>query len=290
MDEELRALWSKPIKNLPTFIDLGRLAKRIDVFVESETSPTDSNSVGLIPGDQAASHKPDNIGESLSRENSSRKSMNNSKMSRADCLARVVQSVAACLESATVNSAVSVAIPKFVEDAGDNLDYRVYVEELFLKFEEDSPSVRLFKMVNQATLFIAITNMKSCILRCQTTLPFDTLQTKDCRGPDGWRVEIRISPSSITVTHVRKDQSLGIPFAPDYWDIQWRFIVCFTPDMLEIKHSKIEILNMTFGREISAKVKNEIKRVYYESICDDYTYSKEVIDDDSTCSKCCNIT
>ena len=139
MDEELRALWSKPIKNLPTFIDLGRLAKRIDVFVESETSPTDSNSVGLIPGDQAASHKPDNIGESLSRENSSRKSMNNSKMSRADCLARVVQSVAACLESATVNSAVSVAIPKFVEDAGDNLDYRGINQILFITYSNLIP-------------------------------------------------------------------------------------------------------------------------------------------------------
>lgn len=282
--QSIRALWAKPINQLPTYIDLGRLAKRIDVFLDDNSVSTKAEST---PG-QGQGQAPANQRED----------------SRAQDLANVIEVVATRLESEEVSSKVRSAIPKFVEDATDQLDYRTYVSELFQAFDEDvSPSVKVFKVVNQAALFIAIIHMKSMIQGCKTNLNSNALLTKDCRDADGWRIEIRIPSgdnnnkndnknNEISVAHIRKDQGLGHPFVPDYWDIRWQFVVYFTADMKTLKRSKVEVLSMTFGNKISSKMRYEMKRVYYESINQDYTYSDRVFaGETNTCPYfCCKIS
>jgi hypothetical protein len=38
MQQEIESLWARPIASLPTYIDLGRLCKRIDVYVVNDAS------------------------------------------------------------------------------------------------------------------------------------------------------------------------------------------------------------------------------------------------------------
>lgn len=283
LETDLRNLWKKPIKSLPTFIDLGRLCKRIDVFVESSTAEANNKTLNDVSPSDASleSNSSGSRKMAFRRLSSTASKFNIVQESRAESLAHVIKAVASNIESKAVSKVLEdEAIPKFVTDAGDNLDYREYVEELFKTFDEDSPSVKLFKMVNQAALFVAITHMKLNIAQCATTLSADALMTKDVRTADGWRVEIGISSTSISVTHVRKEQSLGQPFAPDYWDVQWCFTVNFSPDMSKLQYSSMQVLNMEFGSKISPKVRAEIKRVYYETINNDYTYSNIEIEDE----------
>lgn len=64
MDEDLRKLLSKPLKDLSTFIDLGRLAKRIDVVIINENGHDITSSTTRVS--PLALDKDGNIVETLS--------------------------------------------------------------------------------------------------------------------------------------------------------------------------------------------------------------------------------
>lgn len=297
MLNNLRKHWAKNITDLPTFIDLGRLCKRIDVYYDDEAdfvcsaiktsdhkkeplSMTTVSSSGS-DADEHFDNNPMNISSKCHRN------VYGTADSRAEDLARVFEIITNRLELDEVRIAVSTALSKFISDAGDNLDYRTYIQELFTNLPEESPSVKLFKVVNQSALFLAITHMKLSLMSAKTSLKnSEALQTKDIRSSDGWRVKIKISNTGISVSHVRKEQSLGEPFVADYWDVKWRFTIEFSPGMSQLLSCNIEVLNMTFGKKIPASMKKEIQRVYYETINNDLTYSQESDPPTPSCLKC----
>lgn len=287
--EEVTSLWNRPIAALPTFIDLGRLCKRIDVYVKEEKDQEREEPPSVI------SSRPS---EDVLLVPQFRKPVNERSELRAQDLANAISAVAVKIESPEVNAKLPDILSKFVQDAGENLDYRLYVKELFnsaFVAADDSPLVKVFKLVNQAALFISIMHMKTLVSAVKTHLKPDDLMTKDVRTPDGWRVEIEISRSEVSVTHVRKDQCLGPPLCPDYWDVQWKFKTVFSPDIAQITSTSVVVQNMSFGAKIPPRMRAELKRVYYEAINGDFSFSDctsaiEIGDNEAggvICVKCC---
>lgn len=78
MDEDLRKLLSKPLKDLSTFIDLGRLAKRIDVVIINENGRDMTNSMTRVS--PLVLDKDGNILESSSHNQNNNSNRNSSSL------------------------------------------------------------------------------------------------------------------------------------------------------------------------------------------------------------------
>ena len=172
----LKSLWLKPIGSLPTCTDLGRLAKRIDVLEKGEVKnhPTEN-------GDSSPN---------------------------AWYLGRAFQMVALNLECSELYPKVLEAIKHFETAAGNQPDLEPFIRDLFSSLDETGPTVRVFKLINQAALAAAITPLKLSAASRSANLRADMLMTKDVRSADGWRISIDIGDNEICVTHTRREQSL----------------------------------------------------------------------------------
>jgi hypothetical protein len=173
----LKSLWLKPIGSLPTCADLGRLAKRIDVLEN-----------GVVK-----THLP------TEKDDSS---------PNAWYLGQALQTVALKLESSELYPKVLEAIKLFETTAGNQPDLEPFIRDLFTSLDENGPTLRVFKLINQATLAAAITPLKLSAASRSANLRADMLMTKDVRSADGWRISIDIGDHEICVTHVRREQSL----------------------------------------------------------------------------------
>jgi hypothetical protein len=74
------------------------------------------------------------------------------------------------------------------------------VEKAFQVFDSNSHTVKIFKVVNQAALAIAVTSLKLSVTSKNSKLSPEKRMTKDVRSADGWRIEIKISDSEICVS------------------------------------------------------------------------------------------
>ncbi len=172
----LKGLWLKPIGSLPTCADLGRLAKRIDVMEDGELK--------IHPA------------------------KNEESSPNAWYLGRALQTVALKLESSEVYPKVLEAIKQFEAAAGNQPDLEPYIRDLFSSLDENGPTIKAFKLINQAALAAALTPIKLSAASRSTSLRADMLMTKDVRNADGWRISIDIGDDQICVTHIRREQSL----------------------------------------------------------------------------------
>jgi hypothetical protein len=184
----LKNLWGKPIGALPTFADLGRLAKRIDVSTTDEVPVAPKPNADL----QTSSDAGDKADE----------------LPNAWYLGRALQTVASKLETPASYPKVLDGIKAFKEAAGTQPDLETYIKDLFSTLEENSPTLKLFKLVNQAALAAAITPLKLSASSRSTSLKPEVLITKDVRTSDGWRIAIDIGTSEICLSHARREQSM----------------------------------------------------------------------------------
>ena len=238
----LRELMKKPLSSLPTFIDIGRLSKRIDVFIREDSE--------------------EGIEEEINTAMKNRNSVNLTK-SHAHYLAKVVRQVALFLEPEDQRDKILQAVEAFEKNAGDELDLQSHVRELFTAaFDENCRTVMIFKMINQAALSLAVTALKIGVTSCTSTLGPDVRMTKDVRTPDGWRILIKLTPSEICISHIRKEQTLGKPISPDYWDVKWKLDLYYPLSMEDLKYANISVVEMTFGPGIPVNMKTELERVY----------------------------
>ena len=100
MNEDLRKMWKKSIKDLPTVIDLGRLAKRIDVFIMDDESETSRTSIDRTTTDITLTE----------RSNSSPRTKPTENSSRAEALGNTIEVVANRLETVSRNIIVIYVI------------------------------------------------------------------------------------------------------------------------------------------------------------------------------------
>jgi hypothetical protein len=68
----------------------------------------------------------------------------------------------------------------------------------------DSKTATLFKAINQAMIMPATLHFR--------TLMANGMMLKDFQGPDGWRIIVSLSDRVVNITHLRREQSLGMSF------------------------------------------------------------------------------
>ena len=338
MEDSLRNLLSKSLEELPTYTDVGRLAKRIDVIIVNENTAfvkeqcyrttsklpnenivdDEGNAIESVDAGAAASkkgilsprislsnrsvtpvkyvtsqpsqQKADTTAVSVTAASSSLKNQTviitkeNSikdvnrdsdrtnvvysmdlRQSHAHYLAKALKKVLVQLEPLDDHMRLIQAVDSFEETTGDSQDLQKPLKELFQHFDEaNSRTIKIFKLLNQATLSTAITPLKLSIPESESTLSKQARLTKDVRTMDGWRVVIKITLDEIIVSHIRTEQSFGKPISPDYWDVRWRFDITFNVSMSQLKYAKIVILDLTFGSDIPQDMKSELIRLYEE--------------------------
>lgn len=236
MEEELRSLWGKPIEQLPTFKDVGRLCQRIEV-VHAGDSTLDE--ILDLYADRPEPVDPNH----------------------AKCLGHVVRRVALKLEPQNQKQTASL-VAKFESDCGDQPDLEGPVKKMFSGFDQNGPTIRVFKMINQAVIAAAITPLKLKVVHRRSSLKQEETLTKDVRTSDGWRIVIKISTEEVCVTHIRKEQSLGKPMCPDIWTMTWRVDIHCPRDMSQLSRATLRVTDMAFGELIPEGMKRELARVF----------------------------
>jgi hypothetical protein len=240
MENSLREMLEKPLANLPTFIDIGRLSRRIDVFIIEEAQAEEA---------QVVDSPRDTIVET-------------NEKSHAHSLSRVVKKVMMHLEPVEQHERLLQALDEFVVKSGDSLDLQNHVRELFHSFDDNCRTVRIFKMINQAALSLAVTALKVGVASQPSSIPPEGRMTKDVRTPDGWRISIILGQNEICISHIRKEQTLGPPFSPDHWEVKWKLDMHFSSSMRKLEYANISIVKMMFGPNIPPAMKTELERLY----------------------------
>ena len=246
METYLQKILLKPLSELPTYSDVGRLGKRIELNIN---------------GDFEVPEVPENFRYLVSDALSSSSSSDSHALQLSRVLTRVVLSLE-CNRGVEYLTIILQAIEKFRTEVGDQPDIQFFVRDLFQSFDMDGSTVRLFKFVNQATLVHAITNLKLTVSQRESYLTQDKRLTKDVRGANGWQIDIKIANDSVCVSHVRREQGLGKPIWEDDWEVHWRLDISFSPDMRELLSSRIVIVDLVMGPKLNARDRAELARLF----------------------------
>ena len=205
LEGSLRALYAKPLSSLPTIIDIGRLSKRINVVILGDNNET------VDDGDSEENDKDITSVEQLDK-------------SHAYYLSKIIKRVLIAVEPKETHEKLLLAVDEFEKDSLNQSDLQNYVRTLFSKFDDNCRTIKVFKLINQSALSSAIMAVKLNVAQQKSTLSQELRMTKDVRSMDGWKIHIVISPVDICISHERKEQGLGPPICPDYWDISWRYV------------------------------------------------------------------
>jgi hypothetical protein len=178
---------TKPLKQTAVFIDLPRLAKRIDVYRNGEPLFVDGESASALTA-----------------------------------LATVVKLVAQQFETPERYTAIATCCDDIARER-ENGEISVTIGNLFLNtIGEQSKTATIFKAIHQGTFIVTLLTNQRCQLftfvRVGIVMPlsfalkaYTRLLSKDIKTRDGWRVRINIDPTHnvATVTHIRQEESFG---------------------------------------------------------------------------------
>ena len=294
MDNDLLLkLFERPLCELSTSSDVGRLANRINVIDLTSRVSVENNSIGS-QADSSTSllSANDTPSKDMDFKISDNFSLNfvldeTSKRTHAWALAGIVWRIAAILEPEILTQ-LQNSLNKFLENTlnshsfpGDTrsviaetpdlsgavadllADMECIGKALPMNNEERvSPTLQIFKMLNQSALACGNTQFKLGLCSQPTFLPQAALITKDIRSSDGWRINIEIGNENVIVTHFRKEQSLGPPVIPDNWTIEYSMRIVFSRDMIVLRSSHIQVDSVTFGSLMPTNISNEIRRLF----------------------------
>lgn len=128
----------------------------------------------------------------------------------------------------------------------------------FLKncLAEDSKVAHVLKTINQGVIAPAVISLKLAL----PTLPF-----KDFRN--SWRIEVIVSLDTVTVVHIRREQSFNTP--PEMtFEFVWECRIVFNKEVTRMDEVKVRIIELAFGEKVSPdnnnKIRNEMKRFLTE--------------------------
>jgi len=137
----------------------------------------------------------------------------------------------------------------------DNIEGEIRREfDMFLKncLSEDSKVAHILKTINQGVIAPAVISLKLAL----PSLPF-----KDFRN--SWRIEVQIAMDSVTVVHIRREQSFNTP--PEMtFEFVWECRIVFDKEVTRMDEVKVRIIELAFGERVSpennSRIRNEMKR------------------------------
>lgn len=294
-DLAIRQLFSRSISELSTFSDVGRLAKRITVSIldsSLESIPQCNQSPEATSVSKQFSISPDELnifGTLFSFDVASDQTHSGALIKNIWCIANSLEP--------EIRESLRMSLQKFAEKSfksdkvpGDTRivhveepDLSIPLAELFLSnafqlnefaLPRFSPTIELFKMLNQGALACGNTQMKVDLCSQKTFLPQAALITKDIRTSDGWRIAVLITSDEIKVTHYRKEISLGPPSIADTWLLEYSFSIIFSRDMKVLRNCSLTVNNIEFGPLIPTNVRREIERLFSKWVADPMVFQR----------------
>lgn len=137
----------------------------------------------------------------------------------------------------------------------DNIEGEIRREfDSFLKncMDENSKVAQVLKTINQGMIAPAVISLKLAL----PSLPF-----KDFRN--SWRIEVIVSMDTVTVVHIRREQSFNTPPEKTF-EFVWECRITFNKDVTCIDEVKIRIIELAFNEKVppdtNLYIRNEMKR------------------------------
>lgn len=137
----------------------------------------------------------------------------------------------------------------------DNIEGEIRREfDSFLKncMDENSKVAQVLKTINQGVIAPAVISLKLAL----PSLPF-----KDFRN--SWRIEVIIGIDTVTVVHIRREQSFNTPPEKTF-EFVWECRIVFNKDVTSINEVKIRIIELAFNEKVTPDtnlyIRNEMKR------------------------------
>ena len=140
-----------------------------------------------------------------------------------------------------------------------NPDMEIFVAEMLRDVIPDSVTSRVLKAVNQRIALTASFHLKSTVL--------EGIFTCDVRDSSGWNIAIQIAPTTVSISHIRREKSM--PSLPVDQQFSFTYSVRVVFDRLanHLFASSLRITKLEFGPEAGADFKALInQRLGYGSL------------------------
>lgn len=252
--EECCKFWQRPLEELSVFKDLGRLAKRTEIYKMDEIKKGEEKEGGEIilgfPSQQDSSI----------------------------AVVKLIRVLSQKLEDPEIVEMVEKILPS--QDSAEDLE--LFVKSLFSKgLKNATKTTNILKTMHQQMIFNSSLILKKLILESTGTLLKDSA--------DAWRVRILVTPDEIEVRHVRREESTspemmksltlapktngdypgvltpGGEISPDippilvqpfpskpqqHFIVEWELRLHFSLQVNELKAVKLKVVNLTFPRHL----------------------------------------
>jgi len=255
--EECVKFWQRPLEELSVFKDLGRLAKRTEIYQMEETFRQGEEKEGgeIILGFPT-------------QQDSSR------------AVVKLIRILGEKLEDEETVQKINSLLPS--QDSVEDLE--LFVQSLFSNgLKSAIKTTNILKTMHQQMIFNSSLILKKLILECTGTLLKDSA--------DAWRVRVLITPDEIEVRHVRREESTSpqmmksltptlamktdgdypsvslenlvltpdipvalVPRGPSkpqqHFIVEWELRLYFSIKIDELKAVKLKVVNLTFPRHL----------------------------------------
>lgn len=217
---QILATWNRPLAELPVHIDLPRLGPKFRFYQDGQLI---AHMCTPLPEEERIHHIIRSIYCTLSTHLGDPVTVDliNQKF----------------YQTYTPSSAADVAIRSLL-----------FLQETFDTTR--SPLVHVLKCCNQsaiAPLFIALKGYLG------SQLPY-----KDFRG--GWHVEIHISAETVTVVHVRREQSFSSD-PSEHWEFEWTATLIYDRTLMTLTGTKIRITEIVF-LDSAPDVRSQVEKIF----------------------------
>jgi len=257
-EKELSEAWSSAKQVV--FKDLPRLAKRMTVWskanglmvdcgkkIELTSKSNNKNNNTKSSNDNAVDIKNNN-NNGINDDNS------DDDLSVWNSICDVIMAVASVLEKPEAVQVIQNSLTVLGREVALQSDLSVLVEELFVtKVGLQSRTFSVFRCAHQSILFPAVLHLQTNVYNN------DVGMLKDVRRDEGWQVVFSFG-DSITITHIRIEQSMGDPHSPKHFECQWDLRLNFDCQMAQLRNALVRMESVIFHNDANPDWKSKIQK------------------------------
>jgi len=135
----------------------------------------------------------------------------------------------------------------------DNPDLQHICNEILTNIGIESTTAKLLKLITQNIIFVCIKKIKTSVTK--------EIMTGDVRGAVGWQIFILFANDIISVTHKRREKSLGTTEEKSFW-FDWVLHMTFDVRMEAILSATLRITDLGFSNKTNEDTKNQINNLF----------------------------
>jgi len=146
-------------------------------------------------------------------------------------------------------------VMKHIDSLGPDPKYDELITEHIMSkvVGRDSKTVSVLCAITQNMIFCGIIQIKTMLGDLGTL-------TGDVSGPTGWQIVVLFQFQQVTVTHCRREKSLGTKPNEGFW-FEWVQSMTFDKDVKSLLSCSLKISDLQFDPEISPEKRAHVARV-----------------------------